>query len=185
MTTLNFSAGSADLWGDSSGGLHDGTNQLRLGDGSSSGAPDRAWIPFAVTFPRATIVTATLTLVGSATRTETIALKVGCEAADNASAPADWTALAAKTLTTSYTSTGIATNVTAGDSYAIDVTAAVQEVLNRAGWAYGNTLAILIVDDGTGGGDFHDFATVENPTHGEATLSITYTTKPRGNSGVF
>lgn len=172
---VTYSTTTADTWG--KGSLNDTDTRFVFGDNSA-----KSWIPFVVSLPaNVTVSVATLRLRGATTRTETIAVRIGCEAADSASAPADWTALNAKTMTSAFTDTGIAANVTAGDEYSITVTSAVQEVLNRAGWVYGNTLAILVFDNGTPIGDFHHFATFDHATYTEPQLDITtLAPAPRG-----
>ena len=182
-SSLTFSTTAADTYGNN-GGLNNSDTKLRFG--TDAGTDVRDWIPFTVNLPKGvSISAATLRIVNSNTRTETIEVRVGCEAADNASAPADGPALMAKSMTTAYTDTGIVVSATAGTEYSIDVTSAVSEVIARAGWAYGNTLAILIVNLGTLSGDFHDFASFDNVSYAEPKLDITFQTYIPKSGGMF
>ena len=182
-SSLTFSTTAADTWGTTSG-INNSDTAFPFG--TNAGVSAKVWIPFVVNLPRTvSISAATLRIVGSATRTETIAVRIGCEAADNASAPADWTALNAKSMSSAYTDTDIATNVNAGTEYSVDVTTAVQEIIARSGWAYGNTLAILVHNNGTPSGDFHGFASFDNVSYAEPKLDITFQTYIPQSGGMF
>lgn len=185
MSTFQYVTTAADLWGNSSDGIIDTDDILEFGALSSGGQPDRVWIPFVVNLPKIPVVTsAYLKIVGAQTRSDVLDLKFGCEAVDNAVAPANWGDLSAKPFTTAVTFTGIATNVVAGTEYLVDIRTAVQEILNRAGWAFGNTIAVLAVDDGTSNGDFHRFAAFEHVTYAAPILEITFDNFiPRASAG--
>jgi hypothetical protein len=63
-------------------------------------------------------------------------------------------------------------NYVQGTQYSYDVTAAVQEIVNRAGWAAGNTLAILVTDVVQGNTNRRQIATFESDSFAEPTLTI-------------
>jgi hypothetical protein len=72
---------------------------------------------------------------------------VCCQAADNAGALATSGSTDMDGATrpgTTADSTWTVTSVTAGTRYSVDITSAVQEVINRAGWASGNAIVVLI-----------------------------------------
>ena len=182
MTSVfTISTTAADLWGSSADGIENADTKFYIGF-APSGSKAKVWIPFVVNLPKGIVISAaTLLIVGETTRTDDCPQKIGCDAADNASAPASWTDLNAKTLTTAFNSTNIANNVVAGTEYQVDVTTAVQEILNRAGWSFGNTLAVLIHDNGTSSGDLHRFAMFEHATYAEPKLQISVPSNiPRG-----
>ena len=169
-TTTTFSATSGDVWGDTGGTIYPTNNDLVLQVNA------RTWIPFTITniFHGATIVGATLKLVAKDSQSGTaVKQKFGCEAADNPSAPANWTELASKTLTTAYLTDNNVAAWTDGTEYTFDITTAVQEIIDRAGWASGNTLAVLIVDNSTTGG-VRKIASYEHATYAEPKLEIVY-----------
>lgn len=180
--TYNFSTTAADLWGSSSDGLQGTDTKFFVGYNGGGGSKVKVWIPFNVTLPKSiTITAATLLIVGETTRSDNLSLKWGCEAVDSASAPASWADLNAKSMTTAFTTGDIATNVVAGTQYQLDITTAVQEILNRSGWTYNNVMACMIWDDGTSVGDFHRFAMFEHATHTEPILQISIPSPiPRG-----
>ena len=97
-----------------------------------------------VTVPNAaTVNTATLQIYIASTSNDNVYLDAYGEDVDDA---ATFTTSAAnisgRTLTTAKTTIG-SSNVGAG-WYSINVTSAVQEIINRAGWASGNALAIIL-----------------------------------------
>jgi hypothetical protein len=50
----------------------------------------------------------------------------------------------ARPITSNFTTIDVEPNWVAGTTYHYDVTSAVQEILNKAGWTSGYTLAIII-----------------------------------------
>lgn len=148
-----------------------------------SDADVRTWIPFVIPIPQAKqIISATLRWVATDSRTEIYNYWIRCEAADNATVPANAAALFAKSVTTGINPASSA--VTAGVEYLHDVTAAVQAVLNRAGWVSGNTLAIVVDDDTATGSQRREYAASENATYAEPQLDIVMTFVPKG-SGII
>jgi len=176
MSVFLFSAGSGDLWGSSSDGIVDTDTTSYLGYNGGGGSLVKNWIPFTVNLPQGLVITsAILKVIATATRSDYVDLKFGCEAADNPSAPSDWTALNAIIQTTAF-STIVVPGFTSGNEYTFDITTAVQEILNRAGWVYGNTLAVFIKNNLTDAGAFRRFAMVEHASSTEPILEITFPT---------
>jgi hypothetical protein len=153
------------------------------GTSSYSDADIRTWIPFVVGIPQGKqIVSATLRWVATDARTEDFNITLTCEAADNASTPANGTALMAKSVTAG-TTVAVPDHVV-GVEYSHDMTTAVQAVFNRAGWASGNTLAIIIDDAGATGSQRREVASFENVSYAEPKLDIVINYVPK-SGGVF
>jgi hypothetical protein len=183
--TLTFNAGSGDCWAKIDD-LDTGSPDIFLAR-HGGGAQVRAWLPFAsVSLPRLVVITsAVVRWTASDDRPETtVSVNIRCEAADNPSTPASEGDL----LGRSVTSATLATNLvayTAGTLYSYDITSAVQEVLNRAGWASANTLAVIIDNDGTTSNKRRLIAGVEHSTYPQAVLEITVPTYFPRNGGVI
>ena len=146
-STLTLSAGSGDCWADTAGNFDSTDTNLFIGATDISDRSPRTWIPFTVNLSKGTtVLSATLTLIASATSSSvTSTIRVGCEAADNPSTPTTKADLFARSMTAAYGDVTLLQYIN-GSSYPYDVTSAVQEVLNRSGWVYGNTLAVMIWD---------------------------------------
>lgn len=181
MTTYTFSTTAADCYADNGGTLDTtATTLLIAGANVPSDADVRTWIPFTVNIPQGKqIVSATLRWVATDTRFEVFNILIYCEAADNASAPASAAALYAKAVTTGTNVT--VPTYTTGVEYSNTVTTQVQAVLNRAGWAYGNTLAIIIDNNDAFGSQRREIAAFENATYTEPQLDIVVSFVPRGS----
>jgi hypothetical protein len=147
--TLTYNAGLGDCWGTTFAHLFDSTaNEVLVGtDTTNIDRNVRDWFPFVVALSRgAKVISATLNLTAISTSSSiTSSIQVGCEAADNVSTPSDENDLLARVFTTAVVNTTLV-QYTGGVVYSYDVTAAVQEVLNRSSWANGNTLAVMIQD---------------------------------------
>jgi len=177
MTTLTINAGSGDCY---CGMVRDDIDTTGTIAYIGKGGADpqdfrRAWFPFAnVTIPKSTVITsATLKMVANANGGAANSTKVGCEAADNPSDPATAADLRARTLSSAYTLDAFSPWVT-GTQYSLDITTAVQEILNRAGWVSGNKLAVMTTDNGSSDDGLRGIATVEDATYSEAILEIVY-----------
>ena len=57
-----------------------------------------------------------------------------------------------------------------------DISAIIQEITDRSGWASGNAIIIQIFDDGSGGDRAQGFVAVEHATLAPAAITIGYTT---------
>lgn len=181
MTTHTYSCTSDDCYTSSAGPLSTGTTTLMVaGMNVPSDANVRTYIPFVMPIPQGKqIISATLRWVATDTRTEIYNYWIRCEAADNSITPANTAALLAKSVTTGTNPATAA--VTAGVEYSHDVTAAVQAVLNRAGWVSGNTLAIIVDDDTATGTQRREYAASENASYAEPQLDIVIGYSPKSS----
>jgi hypothetical protein len=175
-TTLTLHAGSGDSTGNSSPYFSGTSTSLQAGKSTTYAI--KSWIPFAnATVAQASSITsATLKLTASTSRSETtVKLLFGCEAADNANtAPTDWTTLNAKTMSAATTADNNVAAWTAGTEYTFNITSCVQEIVNRAGFASGNTISILIFDNGSTNDARRNIAAEENTSYTEPVLVIVY-----------
>lgn len=131
-----------------------------------------------VTIPQgATINSATLTVNVFNTATDDPHTDIYCEAADNASVfSATSNNISDRPLTTAvvnWTATGIG----GGAKNAPDLAGPVQEVVNRAGWASGNSLVFILDHLSTSSFRFYSYDSGSN----YPSLSITYT-EPAGGT---
>lgn len=175
MATFTYNdSGAGDCWGNTGGDFDNTDTNLYIG-GFAGGTLNNVttWIPFTVAdLPKNTVITsATLRFVSTITRTNDVLMRLGCEAADNPSAPTNNGDLLGRTQTSAFTDDTITGWVT-GTPFELDVTSAVQEILNRAGWAVGNTMAILIKDNGTELDNRGRIASYENVTYDKPQLII-------------
>lgn len=71
------------------------------------------------------------------------------------------------------------TNLTAGTRYSIDIAAVIQEIVNRAGWASGNSMVMIVDLDATcSTGEWQDFYSWDDATdrtNNPPQLAIDYT----------
>ena len=63
-----------------------------------------------------------------------------------------------------------------GYTVTLDVTAIVQEIIDRGGWASGNSLVIVATDNGSANTNYVGYATYNNASNKATKLDITYTT---------
>jgi hypothetical protein len=147
-TTLNLQvgAGNADAHETDDGGVFSSTTTTGVTTDSNTAAGTRFngghWFS-GVTIPSgSTINSATAVIVTTSTTRDDPNINIYCEAADspgNFATTADVTSRARTTANTSWVATGIGTSPVTSP----DFTTAVQEVVDRAGWASGNNLTML------------------------------------------
>ena len=176
MTIQTLFTNADDCWSnDGGGGFYNTLDNITIGNNSVNDFPVTAWLPFIVNLSKnQVIISATLKVVAVQADTSTIHVKFGCEAADNPPAPTTKEDLEARVQTAAYLSYDSNAAWVIGTEYTFDITSAVQEVLNRAGWTPQNTLAVLIKDNGTGADNVRAFAATENATYAEAILEIVF-----------
>jgi len=183
MATLSLTCGSGDCYFfPPSGDIWTGLTNIDFG--KSGTAAKNCWLPFAsVGLEKGTsISSAILKLVcASSGSSTTVKVKIGNEAADNPSDPTTIASAASRVLSTAYTTDNNVAAWTAGTEYTFDITTAVQEILNRGGWNYGNKLALMIVDNGSSDAASRSFAASEHASYAEAKLDIVYTLPSSGN----
>lgn len=174
MTTQTLNTNSNDCWSNTYA-FYGALTNITIGNNSASNFPCTAWLPFSVNLSKGQVITsATLKVRAVHADTSTILVKFGCENADNPAAPTTKEDLEARVLTAAYLEYTSNAEWVVGTEYSFDVTTAVQEVLDRAGWLSHNTLAILIKDNNTGTDNVRQFATTENETYEAAILEIVY-----------
>lgn len=185
-TTLNLKTrlDAHDDFGSASFGLLGGTAVV---DGKPFGFTMRAFYFFdrdtggsAFTLPKgSTIISATLTRNASDTANPaSLNYKLHCEAADTPAVPANGTALDAVALTTASVNI-TAANTTTGVDFNMDVTAPVQELVNRA--AYCETIVNIIAAN-NGGADYVRWASREASTAIAPRLTIVYDPPAAGST---
>ena len=105
------------------------------------------------------ITRARLSLKALNTGTEIINCRLGCEAADNAGNFIAQCNPAVHPMTKAYGLQTSTVTVQGERFYTVDLAAALQEVLDRAGWVAGNALVVLAVQQTAAGGavDFYQF----------------------------
>ena len=183
MAILSINTTASDCGANSGGGYSDTATLIEIGSNTVGGQTCRAWFPFLVALGNAQVITSATLKVRAAGNDSntTCKVKVGCEAADNPSKPTTKTDLYNRVLSTAYTTNNNVAAWTAGNEYTFDITTAVQEILNRAGWVSGNTMAALFQDNGSTADASRSIAAYENVSYSEAILEIVYTPSSGGN----
>lgn len=125
----------------------------------------------------------------------TIKLRVGAQAADNgatfSTAVGNRVGNTARPRTTAESAAWDVKTVTGGTRYSIDVTSVVQEIVNRAGWASGNAIVMIVtVDSSTTSGEWQDFYAWDdatnrttNPPQLDITVGAAATSLPPARAG--
>jgi len=196
MATLNLQVGASNGDGRQSGQANDagriftngGVNVITdsaLSPGSHAGNDE--WSVGArftgVTIAQGTTITsATYTMKALATYNagaNVVAFLVSGQAADNAGVFATSSGNLNNTnrpRTTAVSSVWNQTSIVGETDYSIDVTSCVQEIINRAGWASGNALVILVDPNTTNSQDeWQDYYAYDNTPSKAPKLDITYT----------
>lgn len=135
----------------------------------------------------ATINSATFKLTAQATYNagaNTVSFLVSAQAHDNAPAMVatgsgenlrSSTGTAPRPRTTAVSAAWNQTSIVADTEYSIDVTGVVQEIVNRAGWASGNAILILVdTNTTTTLGEWQDYFSYDGSTTKAAKLDIDY-----------
>jgi hypothetical protein len=129
-----------------------------------------------VTIPQgATITSATYTSTAQATYNCgacTLTANVYLEDVDN-SAALTTTNMNEKVLTTANTAWN-QTSVVAETEYDVDVTTAVQEVVNRGSWSSGNSMSVLVRDNGSSSSEWQEYYTYDSSPTKAPKLEIVY-----------
>ena len=129
-----------------------------------------------------TINSATFTLRADSTYSaggNVIRYHVSCQAADNAGAlvatSGDLRASVRPRTTASAVWTQ--TSVTGNTEYSVDITSAVQEVINRAGWVSGNAIVVLVdTHADCTSGEWQDYRAYDSSASTAPKLSVDYST---------
>lgn len=128
----------------------------------------------------ATISSASFTLTAQATYNagaSTISYLVSAQASDNAGALTSASGnlnTTARPRTTAVSAAWNQTSVTAETEYSIDITSVIQEIVNRAGWASGNAIVILVdTNTTTSLGEWQDYYSYDGTAAKAPKLTIT------------
>lgn len=174
MTVFNttVSAGGNDGTYDSGGGFSLTDTDIRVGEYAFNYRHLIARFT-SVTIPNgATISSATIEVnVGNNSGTTKLIGK--CGAADNATMPASFSDANTAPKTTGTTATVAWANNSGYQS--LDITAEVQAVVNRAGWASGNAMVVYFMDNTSTAGNFTHVQLYETSGAVAPRLTITYT----------
>jgi hypothetical protein len=172
-STFNYYAGEPDCWSDNNGNFNEfGTALWIAGTTSTDDREVYTYMPFTVAnIPQGTkIAVATLKLTATRNDSTTCPVIMACNDADTSTPPTTRGEMLSMVLTTAQHSFSLA-SYTTGNVYEYDITAAVQEVFDRAGWAAGNVLGVMIKDN-SGGNTRREVASYENTSYTQAVLEI-------------
>ena len=196
MTTLNLQVGTSatDSYMTSitndAGRVYTGSGLCSLTDTNlspgSHGSNDEWWSAArftSVTIPNAaTINSASLIYTCAGTYnagSNVVAFIVAAHASDNSGALATTGGDLNNTTrpqTTAVSGTWTQTSVTLDTEYSISITSVIQEIVNRAGWASGNAITILVcVHSTTSLGEWQDYWSYDGSTTKAPKLNIDYT----------
>lgn len=125
-----------------------------------------------------TIDSAVVTVMAaSAHAEETVNAILGLEDADTVAAFSTWADFAARTITTAHVHFDAVAAWTAHAEYDLpDISACLQEVIDRAGWAPGNDICVLIQDNGSTQtpAAYRSIANYSHDPFGPPRIKITY-----------
>ena len=150
MSTITIQCDSGDCYADKNNNFSDGSGGVLyvIDNPGVSNANTVTWIPFTIPLRRVTILQAYFKLTPSYGQSSQNYLYLACEDADNPSAPTTGADVNSRVMTSNQVN--LATGTWTPDvekTYQMDNP--VQEVLNRSGWQAGNTLAVMLYDNGT------------------------------------
>lgn len=168
----------ANCTGCQAGSFYDGSAGY-LFMGHDTGVGDTAlqygWIAFEPDLPQGLqILSGLLYFYAHSTRADEIYMNVGCEYADDPSEPVSAADVRGREMTSSY-SYYEPSGYTAGGLYHVDITSAIQQILNRPGWAPGNTMAVLYESLTTGSNDRRRLMESWQGSYGRPYLWFSYT----------
>ncbi len=129
-----------------------------------------------VTIPQGSVISsAKLELVARSTLSgTTCSVRIRCEDADNAGQISSYSDYSGRAITDAYTDWTVSA-MDAGTTYdSADFKIALQEVVNRAGWASGNAIHVFIRDNGSSANAVRYAAALENSTYTEPRLVVEY-----------
>ena len=179
ITSANVNTGADDSeYRPNSGNFYSSIGVLRVGNDSS-------YTTIFVRFnlirvrPSATITKATLTMhcANRGIAGRPISGTIYATKEDNATAPTSVATAFAKTSnwTTAHVHyTGTSDSINIGDYHSFsDISAIIQEIINRPGWVYGNSILIALESYGVGGNGYWDFGAFEDVSgYDQPTLEI-------------
>lgn len=123
----------------------------------------------------ANITAATITLTSFATTAGALTVTISGNDEDNATAPTTYAGYNAKVLTSATVAWNTSETWVAETAYTSpDITAIIQEIIDRPGWASGNALMLFIKDNA--GSVLRDVYSYDSTPAKSALLTISYTT---------
>lgn len=123
-----------------------------------------------------TITEAVLTVTAAGGGSAATSVLVRCEDADNPTRPTNLTSFNALTYVSPDTAWATVPAFTVGTAYSTpDFKGTLQEVIDRAGWASGNGVHVVLYENGSTGTGGRTAATYENGTYAEPSLYVEYT----------
>ena len=175
MSQLIIQCGAGDCWADRDNNFDATGAQVYVVDSPLvTNGNVRSWFPFVVPLRGIVVTSAYLTVTADATSSGASGnIKLSCEASDNVSTPVSGAALNAVSITT-YTATLAIAQYVTDTEYTYQIDNPIQEILNRAGWRSGNTLAVII-DDVDLGDAQKSIYSYEGNASKRAKLTINYT----------
>lgn len=187
-TTINLTVGSSanDDCGSTAFGLLNSTVNI-AGKIAGSSAIRYASRFTGATIPRgATIDSATFSVVAVDTdSSSTWSTKIHADTANNPSFPASGTAIDAISLTTAFCTPTSSLSTTSGVRYNFDVANVVQEKVNSSGWANGDAIQIIWVDNGSSSGINRRWVDFSSSSANQPKLDITYSTGNRRRRAII
>jgi hypothetical protein len=180
MTTLTLSCTASDCWSSlRDGTLYTGTTTAYVAGSPSDTDTTIVWIPFTLTLPKITIISATLRVVAVAAGNTGISFDVAASPEDNAANPSTYANLSGKSQTTAKI-VSATLPISAGTEYSYTVTSIVQEILDRAGWVNGNNMGLMFITTTADSTKRCQIAMTEHATYAEPQLDIVYNYVPKG-----
>ena len=179
MTTLNLQVGASEddgVWVDGKSIWANNATAESLG-GNWNGGTLRNFYRFtAVSVPSSSVSSAVITL--RATRNDTVTpciVALSAIAEDSASAPSSYSDAISRTLTSSASSWTLGSWSSGSDYTSTDLATAIQEVIDRAGWASGNAIVVVASDNGSSSSATRTWRTYDGSSTLAPKLAITYT----------
>lgn len=189
MPILNLQVAASNRDGDqlASGLFGNITNAvIQIGNNSN---PVVACVSFVnVTIPQGdTINSATLVLTGGGTYNAgaaTIQATIYGEDVDNSAALTTVNGnMSGRVNTTASTATGSLASIVLNTQYSFDVTAIVQEIVNRGSWASGNAMTFPVRDNGSDGAEWQEFFSWDGDPTKAAMLDVDHGSPVAGGWG--
>jgi hypothetical protein len=184
--TLDITSGSSDCTGRKSDLSFSDTGNI-LYVGYDANGIDKSWIPFTTTFGVTRgIYLVSASLISTAADTEVLVdgapckIKVACDKTINSVPPTNWNTLNGKTMTMHYYSSACVPSWIDGESYGIDITTSVKDVLGTDAitWNDGDELSVLLQDFGSSKGSYRTITSyegnIDNPSYAAPVLELVY-----------
>ena len=153
--------------------FHSNEDYLQVGDiGTGNKRIMFIRFPAVAIAKSAKIASATLTVQAYSNQSSAVTVKIYCNDVDDATAPSTYAGVLALVKTTAYTE-WVVPSMSIGVNYSVDISAPIQEVIDRAGWVSGNDLQ-LIIDHSLVGTYYREFESVDMAGGTEAVLTIDY-----------